>query len=153
MCLIGFLVQFSDHLWEIHSREAEGDTGDTSQQAESCSHFLPAYRPTATSVGAGKDRQIRTDNSQQAEAVTGGTAAHSHSSGHHILVLAGFVSEKAGFFQKKSFLSTLHIHSSLRLLNPMRLTLSTDFGLAQQTFVIIPKFSFTHNHHLCCPAL
>lgn len=89
MCLIGFLVQFSDHLWEIHSREAEGDTGDTSQQAESCSHFLPAYRPTATSVGAGKDRQIRTDNSQQAEAVTGGTAAHSHSSGRHILVLAG----------------------------------------------------------------
>lgn len=127
--------------------------GDIFQQAESCSGFVPTYTPTATSVGAGKGRQVRTDHSQQAEAVTGGTAAGSHSSGHHILVLAGFVSEKAGFFQNKSLLSTLHIHSSLRLLNPTRLTLSTDFGLAGQTFVIIPKFSLIHNNHLHCQAL
>lgn len=80
MCLVGLFIQFSHCLGEIHSRGTEGDRGDTSQQAESCSGLLPRKGTAGLMPG---HRQGESQ-SHQAEVVTGGTAAGSHSSGHHI---------------------------------------------------------------------
>lgn len=149
---MGLFVQFSDRLREVHSREAEGDTGDTSQQAESCSRFLPRKRADLQPVlgwglGAGKDRAgaTRLRNSEEELQQAAALLAIAFQYWHFLFL-------RKQVFSKGEFAKPPPCSQLVQVTESHEAHVASWFGLIA-TFVIIPKLSLIHNHRLHCPPL